>query len=89
MQLLITATGRVFNINWCGPSTIDLALRFEIVGSTMQEILAVFTNPEETQTLTHRFDENEAVYIGYTLFVGVDMRQSGKIIVSLMEGQSL
>lgn len=85
MQTLTTATGKVFKINWCGPSTIDFALRFELVGCTMQEALLTFTNPEETATLTHRFDENEAVFSGYTLFVGVDMRQSGKIIVSLME----
>ena len=52
----------------------------------MQDVLATFTNPEETATLTHKFDESETVFTGYTLFIGVDMRQSGKIIVALMEG---
>lgn len=85
MQKIITATGLEFNIIWCGLSTIDFALRFELVGCTMQEALSTFTNPEETATLIHRFDENETVFSGYTLFIGVDMRQSGKIIVSLME----
>ena len=84
MQTLTTATGRVFKINWCGPSSIDLALRFEVIDSTMQEVLTVFTNPEETEILTHKFDENETIFTGYTLFIGVDMRQSGKIVVALM-----
>ena len=86
MQKLITATGLEFRIDWCGPSTIDYALRFEVVGSTMTEVLATFTNPEETETLTHIFDEHETVFSGYTTFKGVDMRQNGNIIVALMEG---
>lgn len=86
MQKLITATGLVFRIDWCGPSTIDYALRFEVIGNTMQEVLETFTNPEETATLTHVFDEHETVFAGYTLFKGVDMRQNGNIVVALMEG---
>lgn len=86
MQTITTTTGKVYQVNWCAPSTIDFALRFEIVGSTMQDVLATFTDPEETATLTHKFDESETVFTGYTLFIGVDMRQSGKIIVALMEG---
>ena len=85
MQKIITATGKEFKIDWCGPSTIDFALRFEVVENTMAEILATFTIPEETATLTHVFDEHETVYIGYTVFTGVDMRPNGHIIVSLME----
>ena len=85
MQTLTTATEKVFNVAWCAPSSIDYALRFEVSGSTMQEVLATFTDPEETEELTHVFDEHETVYTGYTLFVGVDMRPSGKIVVSLME----
>lgn len=86
MQRLITATGHDFLIDWCGPSTIDYALRFEIVGSNMQTVLATFTDPEETATLTHIFDEHSTVFTGYTLFKGVDMRQNGNIVVALMEG---
>ena len=86
MQKLITATGLEFRIDWCGPSTIDYALRFEVVGSTMTEVLATFTNPEETETWTHIFDEHETVFTGYTTFKGVDMRQNGNIVVALMEG---
>lgn len=85
MQKIITATGREFNIVWCGLSTIDLVLRFEVKGETMQDILATFTNREETGTLKHVFDELETVYIGYTVFTGVDMKPNGHIVVSLME----
>ena len=85
MQTITTATGKTFNVAWCGASSIDYALRFEVVESTMQEVLAIFTNPSETNVITHVFDENETVYTGYTLFIGVDMRRNNKIIVSLME----
>ena len=84
MQKIITATGLEFNVIWCGLSTKDNALRFEVRGSTMSEVLATFTEPEETATLTYIFDEHETVYTGYTLFIGVDMKQRGTIVVSLM-----
>lgn len=86
MQKITTATGREFNIVWCGLSTIDFVLRFEIKGETMQDILATFTNQEEIATLTHVFDELKTVYTGYTIFTGVDMKPNGHIVVSLMEG---
>lgn len=86
MQKLITATGLEFRIDWCGPSTIDYALRFEVIGSTMREVLNTFTDREETATLTHVFDEHRTVFTGYTTFKGVDMRQNGNIVVALTEG---
>jgi len=85
MQKLITATGKEFKIDWCGPSTIDFALRFEVVESTMAEILATFINSEETAELTHVFDEHETIFRGYTKFRGVDMKPGGSIVVALME----
>lgn len=86
MQKIITETGREFEIVWCGLSTIDLVLRFEVKGEIMQDVLATFTNPQETATIKHVFDELETVYTGYTIFTGVDMKPNGHIIVSLMEG---
>ena len=85
MQKIITATGKVFKIDWCGPSTIDFALRFEVVENTMAEILATFTKPEETAELTHVFDEHETIFYGYSKFKGVDMKPSGSIVVALMK----
>lgn len=85
MQKIITATGKEFKIEWCGPSTIDFALRFAIVESDMLEVMQTFVNPEETGTLTHVFDDNETTFNGYTKFKGVDLKPDGSIIVALME----
>lgn len=85
MQKIITATGKEFKIVWCGPSTIDFALRFEVVENTMAEILATFTRQEECAELTHVFDEHETVFTGYTKFKGVDMKTDGAIVVALLE----
>lgn len=85
MQKIITATGKEFQVSWCGPSTIDFALRFEVVERTMAEVLTTFINPEETATLTHVFDEHETVFTGYTQFKGVDLKPGGSIVVALME----
>lgn len=85
MQKLITATGKEYQVEWCGPSTIDFALRFEVVESTMADILSTFTRPEECAELTHVFDEHETVFRGYTTFKGVDMKPGGSIVVALME----
>ena len=85
MQKVITATGKEFNVNWCGQATIDFVLRFEVVNSTMANILSTFMNPVETEKLTHIFDENRAVYTGFTQFKGVDLKPSGTIVVALME----
>lgn len=85
MQKIITATGKEFQVSWCGPSTIDFALRFEVVENTMADVLTTFINPEETATLTHVFDEHETVFTGYTQFKGVDLKPGGSIVVALME----
>lgn len=85
MQKVITATGKEFNVNWCGQATIDFVLRFEVVNSTMTNILTTFMNPVETAKLTHIFDENRAVYTGFTKFKGVDLKPNDAVVVSLME----
>ena len=86
MQKIITATGKVYSILWCGPSTIDFALRFEVTNEyTMTEILTTFTNPTETATLTHDFDNHQTVFTGYTTFKGVDTKPGGSIVVALMK----
>lgn len=83
MQELVTATGKEITINWCGASTIDFALRFGVPDGNMAELLRIFTNPEETVTLTHHFDEHEAVFTGYTIFKGIDLKIDGEIVVAL------
>lgn len=85
MQKIITATREEFSVAWCGKSSIDLALRFEVMDSTMQDVIKTFTDSTETKMLTHIFDERETVYRNYTVFKGVDMKPSGSIVVALME----
>lgn len=86
MQKIITATGKEFNVDWCGQATIDFALRFEVVNSTMESILPIFMNPIETAKLAHVFDEKSVVYTGFTKFKGVDLKPGGSIVVALTEG---
>lgn len=87
MQTITTATEKSFNIEWCGRSTIDFALRFAVKDSDMATVLNTFTNPEETVLLTHIIDamNNKAEYRGFTIFKGVDLHPDNSIIVSLME----
>lgn len=83
MQKIVTATGREIDVEWCGPSTIDMALRFGVPNGNMAELIQTFTNPEETETLTHYFDEHETVFTGYTVFKGIDLKVDGEIVVAL------
>lgn len=85
MQKLITATKKEFSVKWCALSTFDNALRFEVVNSPIANILSVVMNPEETETLTCVFDEDETVFTGYTQFKGVEQMR-GSVIVSLTGG---
>lgn len=88
MQGIITATGKAFDIEWCGPSTIDGALRFAVVESNMSSVLATFTDSAETRVLTHVFDDHRTTFRNYTTFKGVDLRPDNTIIVALMEAQT-
>lgn len=84
MQKIITAKGKEFEVEWCGLSTIDSALRFETIGVNMNDAITVFINPMETARLTHVFDDKTTVFRNYTQFKGVDLKPGGSIVVSLM-----
>lgn len=83
MQKIITNSGKEISVNWCGLSTIDMALRIGVPEGNMEELIQIFMNPEETSSLTHQFDEHEAVFTGYTVFKGVDLKVDGEIVVAL------
>ena len=85
MQTITTATGKAFQVGWCGLSTIDYVLRFGVRGESMTNVLQVFTNPAETETLSHTFDERTNEYDDYITFVGVDLKPNGEIVVSLSQ----
>jgi len=83
MQKLITSNGKEFPVRWCGVSTVDLSLRFAVVESSIQEVLATFMNTEETALIKHLFDSLETVYEGYTVFKGVEVQYNGDIVVAM------
>lgn len=87
MQKIITATGKEFQIEWCGQSTIDFALRFDIKGEEMSTIITTFMDQNETIKLIHQVDEmgNRIEYNGFTTFRGVDLKPDGTVVVSLMQ----
>ena len=87
MQKIITATGKEFQIEWCGQSTIDFALRFDIKGEEMTTIINTSMDATETSTLIHQVDEmgNRIEYNGFTTFRGVDLKPDGTVVVSLMQ----
>ena len=86
MQKIITATEKEISVEWCGLSTIDFALRFEVANDmTLLEVLNIFMDPAETEVLIHSFDEHRTEYTGFTKFKGVDLKPSGSIVVALME----
>ena len=82
---LITAQGKHLTVDWIGVSTIDGALRFELVGSTLQAAFSVFSNPEETAKLTRIWDKDRKTFEGFTALKGMDRQFNGNIIVALLE----
>lgn len=83
MQTITTATRKTYQVGWCGLSTIDYALRFGVKGESMINVLQVFMDVAETETLVHTFDEHSSEYDGYIVFRGVDLKPNGEIVVSL------
>lgn len=85
--MIITATGKEFNVEWLGLATIDNVLRFAVENSDMATVLSVFTDPEETSLLIYVIDtmNNRAEYSGFTTFKGVDLNSDNSIVVSLIE----
>ena len=83
MIKLTTANRQEFEIEWIGVANIDGVLRFSVVNSNVSDLVRVFTVPENCETITRSFDENEQVFSGYTTFRGVQINYDGSIVVSL------
>lgn len=86
MQKIVTKTGKEIEVLWCGIATItDHALRFETVPGemTMVEAFGTFTNPNETETLVHNFDEHSTIFTGYTVLKSIDSYSDGSILIAL------
>ena len=86
MKKLITATGKQFDCDWCGVSFMG-QLFAAIANSDFGELLRVFGNADETQTLTFDDDGQTQTYEGYTVFIGMQYDpRTGFITVNLAKG---
>lgn len=85
MIKIITAQGTEFNVNWMGLSELDGSLRFEVVGSDMQTLFAMFSDPEHTSKLKRVFDEDTLEFEGYTRIIRAAQMPTG-IVIGLVKG---
>ena len=83
MRTIRTATGKEFDSTWDGVSTIDGALRFDVVNASLDEIHNTFKDLAETETLTRDIDGIESVYTGFTVYRGFRVEDDGAVIVTL------
>lgn len=83
MITIKTVNNDVFEIAWAGVATIDGVLRFAILNANLIDIMTVFTNPTNCETLTRIFDENEKEFVGYTVFRGIQVAFDNSVIVSM------
>ena len=83
MLILVTAQGTEIPITWIGISELDGSLRFETTETNMAMLFSVFSDPEQTRTLTRVFDEDRRTFEGYTGFKGIERMGTGNIVVRL------
>ena len=86
MIKLITATNKIYPVNWAALSHLDGSLRFEVTNGDFAEFYRVFTDPAETVTLTRVFDESETVFEGYTDLFRIERMPSG-VVIGLRRGE--
>ena len=89
MLILVTAQGTEIPITWIGISELDGSLRFETTETNMAMLFSVFSDPEQTRTLTRVFDEDRRTFEGYTGFKGIEKMMSGNIVVRLLPSHSI
>lgn len=86
MKKLITFTDKIFDCDWCGVSFTG-QLFAAIANSDFAELLQVFGDANETQTLTFDDDGQTQTYEGYTKFMGFQFDpRTGFITVNLAKG---
>ncbi len=86
MLSLLTANNTELPISWIGISDFDGSLRFEVLSDDMDVLYRIFTDPEQTKTLTRIFDGDEKSFEGYTVFKGIERMGTGNIVVRMMKG---
>lgn len=80
---IITATGKEYEIAWLGFASIDNALRFNLIGESLNNVVQIFTKPSETSTLVYNMDGVLETYSGFTVFRSIDVLANGSITVAL------
>ena len=83
---LRTVNNIEFPISWIGISDFDGSLRFEVLSYDMDVLYSIFTDPEQTKTLTRIFDGDEKSFEGFTVFKGIERMGTGNIVVRMMKG---
>lgn len=84
MIKIITAKGIEFAINWAGVSKLDGSLRFEVADADLQSLIPVFSDKEQTKTLTRVFDEDSREFVGYTRVIRIAQMETG-VVIGLMK----
>ena len=72
MECIKTGTGKTFNAKHCG--ALHDILYITIIGHTLPELVAVFSQPEESNSIKYFYNEDEdpvAKYNGYTVITDV------------------
>ena len=74
MSILRTATGREYPCDFMGTANGGFVLYVRIKIDTYEEVLLVFQNPEETNTMSWIGEDGEIgrVETGFTVFTGFD-----------------
>lgn len=85
-QIIRTASGSEYAIEWCGVASLDGILRFYVPNGNLVELMLAFSNPQNLP-VTHLFDgEIVQEYTDYTVCFGVTMDYLGGATVELARG---
>ena len=82
-QIIRTATGIEYAIEWCGVASFDGILRFYVPNGDLITLMTVFSQPENLP-ITHIFDgEVVETYTQHTVFFGATKDFVGGVTVEL------
>lgn len=84
---IVTATGKEYQVVWCGISSLDSALRFELQYKNITAAVNVFSDPNETSEIKYIVDEmsQPQFYEGYTNFVSINKASGNTLIIALKQ----
>lgn len=87
MQTIKTAAGVEHLVNWCGVSTLDGMLYFDMDDTRpAAEIVAEFSIPESLATITYTDGVTTLTYLGFTKLIMFNQRQGQCVRIGLAKG---